>query len=499
MMVGAMREQQSPREPPLFATTVADSGHSDAAVAVPRAPLLPRIALPQAPIRWQRIGARAALAALLAGCAALLAFGVLGAPAFVWHSGSAFPAWMAGPLHSLLPATRPQGQAPSLYFAGVSVAMLFAYAVALLYARSLSTKAIWAFVLASQALLVLGPPLQGTDIFNYIGYARLGVLHGLNPYTHVIAAESHDPAALLATWLNWRDPYGPLFTALTYPLGLLPLPAAYWALKAATVALALALVWIVGRCARLTGRDPRWAMLLVAANPLFLIDVVGGFHNDLFMMVPAMGAIALLLAGRDREAGAALAVAVAVKFTAVLILPFMLVAARPPRRRGRLLSGFVLAVIPLAAISFALFGLALPNVAGQSQMLTSFSIANLLGWALGFGGGAPGLLEALEVCVVLVIAQQLLRKGDWLAGAGWSTAALIASLGSLWPWYLVWLLPLTALAQSARLRRVTLALTVFLALTSIPYTGQLLAAHGVNPLASPVGRAALTLAAKYAR
>src|SRR5579875_3612163 len=151
MMLCAMREQQSPHEPPLLAST-------------------------------------------LAGCLALLVFGVLGAPAFVWHSEGAFPAWMAGPLHYLLPASRPRGPALAIGFGAITLAMLLAYGVALLHVPSLSMKAIWGFALASAILLLLGPPLQGTDIFNYVGYARLGALHHLNPYTHVIAAESHDPA-----------------------------------------------------------------------------------------------------------------------------------------------------------------------------------------------------------------------------------------------------------------------------------------------------------------
>jgi glycosyl transferase family 87 len=75
----------------------------------------------------------------------------------------------------------------------------------------------------------------------------------------VIAAETHDPVALLATWHNWRSPYGTLFTVLTYPLAWMPLQAAYWVMKVATVAMSLAFLWLVQRCAQLMGRDPRCA------------------------------------------------------------------------------------------------------------------------------------------------------------------------------------------------------------------------------------------------
>ena len=55
------------------------------------------------------------------------------------------------------------------------------------------------------------------------------------------------------------------------------------------------------------------------------------------MLMPSWRAISLLLARRDRAAGAVVMVAVAVKFTAILLLPFLLVAARTPQRRIRVL------------------------------------------------------------------------------------------------------------------------------------------------------------------
>ena len=84
-------------------------------------------------------------------------------------------------------------------------------------------------------ILLLGPPFQLTDMGNYLGYARLGGLHGLNPYTHVIGQEMHDPIFHFATWLNLHSPYGELFTALSYPLAFLPIPVAYWIVKVVTV------------------------------------------------------------------------------------------------------------------------------------------------------------------------------------------------------------------------------------------------------------------------
>ena len=113
--------------------------------------------------------------------------------------------------------------------------MCAAYVVAVAAVRTLSMRAIVVWVVALHAILLLGPPLQLTDLFNYLGYARLGGLHHLNPYTHVIAGEFHDPVFRFTTWHNLHSPYGQLFTAMTLPVALLPLPVAYWTLKVAAV------------------------------------------------------------------------------------------------------------------------------------------------------------------------------------------------------------------------------------------------------------------------
>ena len=460
-------------------------------------PLVARVAVPRARISLRTLCGVLALAALFAAVAAVVMFAADAPSPLVWSSRAAFPDWVAGPLRGLLGAVPHTAWQVLFGYSWLTLFALLAYGVALAQARAVSMRAIWIFAVAICAVIVLSPPLQMTDLFNYLGYARLWGLHGLNPYTHVIASERYDPVSILASWHNWHSPYGTLFTALSYPLAWLPLQLAYWLMKGVTVALSLVFVWLVGKCARLLGRDPRLPVLMVVANPVFLLYGVGEFHNDFFMLVPTVAAIALLLDGRERASGALLAAAVGVKFTVVLVLPFLMLASRS---RRRLLGGVALAALPLALMSVALFGFSLPNLAGQSNLLTAYSLANLLGWALGFGGGTPVLLKGLQLGVLVVAAHQLVRGRDWISGAGWATVALIVSLGWLMPWYILWLLPLAALGTSVRLRRAAVALTVFAVVSFAPFTTMWMDAHGLNLLkASPVGRAALASARRYER
>jgi Glycosyltransferase family 87 len=499
-----MPQDPSQGEPPVaFASGPVAStgaGQADTTVALPRLrPVGSRAALPRVQVALGPLAGRIALGVLIVATLAVVVCATAGPSILVPRSAQTFPNWESGPLHGLVGRLIKDPITLDWAFSAVLIAMIAAYLIALASVRALSIRTIAICVVVLHVILLLSPPLQLSDLFNYIGYARLGGLHHLNPYTHVIRGELHDPVFRFTSWHNLRSPYGELFTAVSYLLSSASLPVAYWTLKVLTVLLSLVFLALVWHCARKLGRDPRFAVVFVALNPIYLIYEVGGFHNDFFMLVPSMGAIALLLARRDRAAGASLMLAVAVKFTAVLLLPFLLIAARPSRRRLQVLIGCAAAAVPLIAGSLVLFGLSIPNLSDQSALLTDFSFPNLFGLVIGVGGGTPGLLRVASVAVVLVVAYQVYRRRDWLTGAGWSTFALIASLAWLVPWYVVWLLPLAALAQSVRLRQVALALTAFLVLSFVPATSLILKEHGINPLGSSVGQASTSHQHKLAQ
>jgi Glycosyltransferase family 87 len=489
-----MLQDKSPSETPsaLAAGSVAGagSGPGDAAVILPGLPV-PRWAasLPRLRVRVGPTAGRLALGAVIVATFAVVACAAAGPSILVPRSVQTFPSWEAGPLHNLFSRPTTDPQTLGLWFSAVLVAMFIAYLLVLGAVRTLPMRTIAIVVVLLHAILLLSPPLQLTDLFNYLGYARLGGLHHLNPYTHVIKQEFYDPVFRFSSWHNLKSPYGPLFTALTYPLAFLPLPVAYWIVKLLTVLTSLGFVGLIWHCARRLGRDPRYAVAFVALNPVFLIYGVAGFHNDFFMLVASMGAVALVLDRRDRSAGAALMIAIAVKYTAVMLLPFLLIGARDRRRALRILAGAAVAAVPMIAGYALLFGSSIPNLSDQSSLLTDFSIPNLFGLLIGIGGGASGLLKVATVAVVLVVAFEVWRRREWLTAAGWSTLALIASLAWLVPWYVIWLLPLAGLGTSARLRRSAVALTLFLVLAFMPATPLFLSKHGIDLLGSSVGRA----------
>src|SRR6202008_915486 len=96
---------------------------------------------------------------------------------------------------------------------------------------TLPARWVLATLVAVHAIFILSPPLALTDLFNYINYGRMEVVHNLNPYTTIPILEPHnDPSYSLSNWHELLSPYGPLFTLLTFAVVPLGAAGAFWAL-----------------------------------------------------------------------------------------------------------------------------------------------------------------------------------------------------------------------------------------------------------------------------
>ena len=87
---------------------------------------------------------------------------------------------MAGPLRGLGVGVLSAGE-----FQTLTLIMCAGYLAVLVASRALSLRSIAVAILAANVILLLGPPLISQDVFGYLAFARLGVVHGLDPYTHV--------------------------------------------------------------------------------------------------------------------------------------------------------------------------------------------------------------------------------------------------------------------------------------------------------------------------
>jgi hypothetical protein len=346
------------------------------------------------------------------------------------------------------------------------------------------TRALRGAIVVLVAAFAVAPVLLSHDVYSYVDYARLGVVHGLDPYAFPPAAAPADPAYPEVEWTEATSVYGPLFTLLTYPLAWLPVGAAVAVLKGLAALSVLGIAALVYRVAPSRGVAPLPAAAFVALNPLVLIHVVGGAHNDGLAMLLATVAVAALLAAREASAGAALLAAVAVKASTAVLAPFALLGTTrsqpfPPRSGEKaaidavsgpdvrlFLAGAAGAAVAIGAAAYAAFGwswldaigLAGENQDRTSQMSVPIAFARLTGLDPEPVRAAFAALFALSLAYLLI---RTWRGADWLRMAAWATFGLLLATAWLLPWYPIWLLPLAALSRDRPLQLLTLALTAY--------------------------------------
>jgi hypothetical protein len=427
-----------------------------------------------------------------------VAGGAAGAPTqYVPGRSGGWPAWLYGPLHGLGLGIG------SSSFQALTLAMCASYVAVLLAARVLPGRAIAAAIVTANVLLLLGPPLISQDVFGYLSFARLGVLHGLDPYTHVAAEAPTDAVFAFIGWSFQHSPYGPLFTLATYPLAPFGLAGGLWALKAVAVASSLGAVALIARAAERMGRSAKWAAAFVGLNPVTLELAVGGAHNDALVLLVLAGALLLTASASTmdpseagasevgaskaggtsnfRAAAALLVLGVGVKASAGLVLPFVVLAPRRTSERVRVAASAAGALVLLAIVAVVGFGAHafgfVDSIGEQQQLIATHSIpAETARW-VGLSGLPSWWRELFLAGFVLVLAASLWRTArgaDWRAMAGWTTLALLLSTAWLLPWYAIWVLPLAALADSRRLRGATLAFCAYAILIHLPLADPLL-------------------------
>src|SRR5262249_5686178 len=283
------------------------------------------------------------------------------------------------------------------------------------------------------------PPLLSSDIFNYVGYARLEVVHHLNAYVKPLAAAPTDPSYIYVGWPLHTTAYGPLFTLASLPLGLVSFPAAVWLLKSFTALASLGCVALVWMCATRLGRPAMPAVLFFGLNPILLVYAVGGAHNDLLMLLAALGGIYLMLIGSEAGGMVSLVASAAVKSSSIVLLPFALLGSRRPLRA--LLwaggAGAVIGVVTLAVFGHHVSSL-LPVLHDYARLETPNDIPGVVNSVFGLGIstarlGKIGMLVLLPTILALLI--RVYRGGNWLENAGWATCAVIVTTTWFLPWY----------------------------------------------------------------
>jgi hypothetical protein len=355
------------------------------------------------------------------------------------------------------------------------VAGLTALCVAWWYGRRLRFTTRWVLVTAAlwSAPLAFVPPLASRDM--YANACQGALVHaGFNPYLVGVSAQP-------CPWLEsvsvvWRDtptPYGPVFLVLA------GLAAAFGSQVAALISfrvLAVLGVVAIAAClpvlARRVGAPADRALWLVLCCPLVPVHLIGGGHNDA-LTVAFMVAGFAVLAGPPKSwtaliiGGALLGLAVSIKITIGVVLPFAaLLAVGGLRaagwsgllRRGGVVVGSALAVLVAGSFASGL-GLGwLTALSGAGESVNWSSPPTAVGLAVEAAGRWFGaeltVVPAVRAVALVLLGVSLLvilwrsRDRDPLVGAGLALLAVIFFAPITQPWYLIWPLVLFAVSTA---------------------------------------------------
>ncbi|MEU5714753.1 polyprenol phosphomannose-dependent alpha 1,6 mannosyltransferase MptB [Streptomyces sp. NPDC020403] len=360
--------------------------------------------------------------------------------------------------------------------------------------HSLVTLVWWAVPFA------LAPPLYSADVYSYIAQGAM-VLEGHDVYS--VGPSVLDPAgpggdAAASVGGHWTDtpaPYGPFFLLLArgvaWVTGGTIVPAVLGMRIIAVGALAL-VVWSLRRLAREHGRSESAALWLGALNPLLLMHVIGGVHNDGLMAGLMLAGVVLALRGRWITGSALIGLAMTVKSPAAVALLFVGVvvgraAAGPVVRRvakGLLAPGLVAVAVALGTSLLGGTGLGWLGTQGVAGRIhTALSVSSDLGLGLGhllrlLAGTDPDPVRSVVQSLGLAVALALIARLAWHSATGrtepvhalgLALLALVALSPMVQPWYLLWsTVVLAATATEGRVRNVVAVLSAALVYETQP-------------------------------
>ncbi|GGU27727.1 hypothetical protein GCM10010178_19960 [Lentzea flava] len=346
------------------------------------------------------------------------------------------------------------------------------------------------------APLIIAPPLYSRDVYSYLAQGAVA-LRGFDPYAEGASVLDLPLRGNVAgLWQDTPSPYGPLFLLLgkvtVFLTGDNVILGAIFMRLAVLTGLVL-LGWAIPRLTRHLGGRNSTALWLTVANPLVVALGIGGAHNDILMVGLMVVGVVKVLDRRHLTGFAFIALATAVKATAVLVAPFLVWvwAARlsgPARHRfltAAITAGAVFVLTFSAATVLAGVDLGWINVLrSQGPLLTWMSLPCAVAEILFYGVGQYlpgftrlGFLSVFRAAGVVLLAGVLVRQW-WLARQGGveavrrATIALLAATvlaPSVLPWYFTWSLALAAaFPWKNRMVAVLAGVSVWMVLVTLP-------------------------------
>jgi alpha-1,6-mannosyltransferase len=278
------------------------------------------------------------------------------------------------------------------------------------------------------------PPGTDDDVHRYVWDGRLQRL-GYNPYLVIPS----NPAVQGLHTRETRSLNNPDLPS-PYPAGaqlfFRLVTAIHESVFAFKVAFGVCDLLIVFLLFDILGRSGKGAHLVLAYawNPLLAIEVAGSGHIDLLGALLLVASAAALARNWRAIAALSFALAVAVKFLPIVLLPLYW---KRVGSRDAILAAALIALLNVPFLSHS----GIP-IGSLGTYVTGFRFNGPV-FAILYQVAPPQLLAALAVVVGLMTATWLRSATpDWSPDAfAWPMTAALFCAPVVFPWYLLWLLP----------------------------------------------------------
>lgn len=361
---------------------------------------------------------------------------------------------------------------------------------------------VWSIFFSWTLPILVTAPLFTQDIYSYIANGSI-VVQGMDPYSagpvQLLGADDPLARSVPFIWANSPSPYGPVALGIAAVISIITNDSIVAAVILHRITSLLGVVaagWAITALAKRCRFHPATALWLGILNPLTILHLIGGIHNESLMLGFVLVGMELVLRGIDKlEASTSLSMSTAwpgwlltflggtlisaagmVKVTGFIGLGFAGMAlARFLFRRTSMkqwlsisaAAGYFLSVLILSIGAFTLAsGIGLGWVTGQGgaatirswlSVSTDVGVASgFMGMMLGLGDHTEAILSVTRAAGVLAAAAFMVRmlfatfRGVMhpIGGLGVSTLVLVILFPVVHPWYILWaIFPLAAWAN----------------------------------------------------
>ena len=332
-----------------------------------------------------------------------------------------------------------------------------------------NTKKMFLFITVIAIIFVAVLPFTCSDIFYYLGIGRLDSTYHQNPYYTTIKewVEQGENSQHLQTdtvlaqgynndWADWTVVYGPVWTLIckivaTMSLGNIDIGLLVF--KLVNVLVHLGNCYFIYQISH-----KKLFTLLYGLNPFVLIEGIACVHNDMFVVLFILAALYFLVKRKNLIISVTfLALATAIKYFAIILLPFVIIyyfrQEKPLKRLGRCAQYgcLFLMVLAIPYLFYIQDGQVLSGLfIQQGKLAKSFYIILTEYFkepTLSVSTVNHVLLGAFTIiyfftCVILLNQKEIKFRKEMKKANYFVMAFLFLLITNFQPWYILWLFPL---------------------------------------------------------